>query len=66
MSLRVLTRKTKMELISSKDDICELLFAQKKSQQACRLFLNHLKKHGGLTRSEMSKFSKDLATGKVK
>jgi hypothetical protein len=55
-----------MELISSKDDICELLFAQKKSQQACRLFLNHLKKHGGLTRSEMSKFSKDLATGKVK
>jgi hypothetical protein len=66
MSLRVLTRKTKMQLTSTEDDVCELLFAQKKSRQACRLFLNELKKRGGLTRSELSQFSKDLSGGKIK
>ena len=66
MSLRVLTRKTKMELISSEDDICQLLFAQKKTQRACKLFLNHLKQRGGLTRSELSKFAWDMHNGKIK
>jgi hypothetical protein len=65
MSLRVLTRKTKMELISSEDDICQLLFAQKRTQRACKLFLNHLKQCGGLTRSEFSQFVWDLHNGKL-
>jgi len=66
LSLRVLTRKTKMELISSEDDICQLLFAQKKTQRACKMFLNHLKQHGGLTRSELSKFAWDMHKGEIK
>jgi hypothetical protein len=65
MSLRVFTRKTKIELISSEQNIWELLFAQKKTQHACRLFLNYLKERGGLTRSELSKFAWDLDAGKV-
>jgi hypothetical protein len=65
MTLRVLTRKTKIELVSSQQDICELLFAQKRAQHACRLFLNYLKGRGGLTHSELSKFAWDLEAGKV-
>jgi hypothetical protein len=65
VSLRVLARKTKIELISSEQDICELLFAQKRTQHACRLFLNHLKERGGLTRGELSRFVWDLETGKI-
>ncbi|MDI6904501.1 MAG: hypothetical protein QMD13_03270 [Candidatus Bathyarchaeia archaeon] len=65
MSLSVLTRKTKIELVSSEQDICELLFAQKRAQHACRLFLDYLKERGGLTRSELSKFVWDLEAGKV-
>ena len=65
MSLRVLTRKTKIELISSQQDICELLFAQKRTQHACRLFLEALKESGGLTRSELSQFAWDLEAGKI-
>ncbi|MDI6847517.1 MAG: hypothetical protein QMD23_05240 [Candidatus Bathyarchaeia archaeon] len=65
MSLRVLTRKTKIELVSSEQDICEFLFAQKRAQHACRLFLDYLKERGGLTRSELSKFVWDLEAGKV-
>ena len=65
MSLRVLARKTKIELISSEQDICELLFAQKRTQHACRLFLNHLKERGGLTRGELSRFVWDLEAGKI-
>ena len=65
MSLRVLTRKTKIELISSDQDICELLFAQKKTQDACRLFLDYFKKRDGLTRSELSQFAWSLEAGKI-
>jgi hypothetical protein len=54
-----------MELISAEGDICSLLFAGKKAQHACRLFLEHLKRRGGLTRSELSRFTWDLQAGKI-
>jgi hypothetical protein len=65
VSLRVLTRKTKIELVSTEQDICGLLFAQERSQHACRLFLEHLKRRGGLTRSELSRFAWDSQAGKI-
>jgi hypothetical protein len=66
MSLRVLTRKTKIQLISSEGDVCTLLFAQRRTQQACRLFLDFLKEHKALSRRELSRFAWDLQAGKVK
>jgi hypothetical protein len=65
MSLRVLTRKTKMSLIPSEEDICKLLFTRRKQQRACRLFLDWLRKRGACTRSELSKFAWDLEAGKI-
>jgi len=65
MSLRVLTRKAKMELISAEGDICSLLFPRERAQHACRLFLEHLKRRGSLTRSELSMFAWSLQAGKV-
>jgi hypothetical protein len=54
-----------MELISAEGDICNMLFPSKKAQHVCRLFLEHLKRRGGLTRSELSQFTWDLQAGKV-
>jgi len=54
-----------MELISAEGDICSLLFPQEKAQHACRLFLERLKRRGGLTRSELSMFAWDLQAGKI-
>ena len=65
MSLRVLTRKAKMELMTAEGDIYSLLFPQERAQHACRLFLKHLKRRGGLTRSELSQFAWDLQAGKI-
>jgi hypothetical protein len=65
MSLRVLTRKTKMELTTMESDVCTLLFAQKRAQHACRLFLNHMKNANGLTRLQLSRFAHDLEEGKI-
>lgn len=65
MSLRVLTRRAKMELMTAEGDICSLLFPQERAQHACRLFLEHLKRCGGLARSELSRFAWDLQAGKV-
>jgi hypothetical protein len=65
MKLRVFTRRAKMELISAEGDICSLLFPQERAQHACRLFLEHLKRRGGFTRSELSMFAWDLQAGKV-
>ena len=65
MTLRVLTRKTKMSLIPSEEDICKLLFTRRKQQRACRLFLDWLKERGACTRSELSKFAWDLEAGKI-
>lgn len=65
MSLRVLTRKTKMSLIPSEEDICKLLFTRRKQQRACRLFLDWLKERGACSRSELSKFAWDLEAGKI-
>jgi len=60
-----LTRKTKIELLSSDRDTCELLFLQKRTQHACRLFLNYLKGHGGLTRSKLSLFAWKFGSFKI-
>ena len=65
MSLRVLTRKAKMELISAEGDICSLLFPRERAQHACRLFLGHLKGRGGFTRRELSRFAWSLQAGKI-
>ena len=65
MGLRVLTRKAKMQLIPSEEDICELLFTHNKTQRACRLFLNWFKQRGACTRSELSRFAWDLEAGKI-
>lgn len=65
MGLRVLTRNIKMDLISEKQDVCELLFTQARARKACRLFLNCLKTRHGLTRAEMSRFADDLEVGKI-
>jgi len=65
MTLRVLTRKTKMSLIPCEEDICKLLFTRRKQQRACRLFLDWLKERGACTRSELSKFAWDLEAGKI-
>lgn len=54
-----------MDILSPEGDVCELLFAQKRAQHACRLFLNHLKEHNGLTRAEFSRFAWDLQNRKV-
>ena len=65
MKLRVLTRRVKMELISAEGDICSLLFPQERAQHACRLFLEHLKRHGGFTHRKLSMFAWDLQAGKI-
>ena len=65
MTLRVLTRKTKMSLIPSEEDICKLLFTRRKQQRACRLFLDWLKQRGVCSRSELSQFAWDLQAGKI-
>jgi len=65
VGLRVLTRKAKIQLIPSEEDVCKLLFTRRKQQRACRLFLNYLKERGGLTRSELSWFAWDLEAGKT-
>jgi hypothetical protein len=65
MGLRILTRKIKMELISEQQDVCELIFTQKRAQHACRLFLEQLKAKRGVTRTEMSKFAWDLQHGQI-
>jgi len=65
VGLRVLTRKAKMQLIPSEEDVCELLFAHNKTQRACRLFLNWFKQRGACTRSALSQFAWDLEAGKI-
>jgi hypothetical protein len=65
VALRTLNRKIRMDLMKCDGDICELLFANRKAQHACRLFLNHLKCKGGLTKHELSLFAFDLDAGKV-
>jgi hypothetical protein len=65
VTLRVLTRKTKMSLIPSEEDICKLLFTRRKQQRTCRLFLDWIKERGACTRSELSKFAWNLEAGKL-
>jgi hypothetical protein len=54
-----------MELMTAEGHICSMLFPQERAQHACRLFLEHLKGRGGLTRSELSQFTWDLQDGKI-
>ncbi len=65
MSLRNIGRRVKMDILHQEGDVCELLFANKRTQHAARLFLNELKKQGGLTRLEFGAFVRDLRDGKV-
>jgi hypothetical protein len=60
---RALIRKINVD--TSKQDICRILFARKRAQRACRLFLAELKRHNGLTRAELSRFADNLNAGKV-
>jgi hypothetical protein len=55
-----------MELISNEDDVCKILFTTRRTQLACRLFLNYLKEHKAVSRRELSRFAWELQEGKVK
>ena len=65
MALRTLSRKIRMDILQAEGDLCEMLFNNRRAQHACRLFLNYLKEHDGLTRAELSKFAFDLETGQI-
>lgn len=65
MSLRNIGRRVKMDILHQEGEVCELLFANKRTQHAARLFLDELKKRGGLTRVEFGAFVRDLRDGKV-
>ncbi len=43
VSLRSLSRKVKMEFLKQDEDVCELLFNNRRAQDACRLFPDELK-----------------------
>ena len=65
MSLRTLGRKVKMDILHQEGDVCEILFNNKRAQHTCRLLLEEIKRHDGLTRAELSKFAFDLGAGRV-
>jgi hypothetical protein len=65
LTLRILTRKTKLGLLPIEEDICKILFTKKRAQHACRLFLNLLRAKGSLSRTDMSKFAWDLDRGNL-
>ena len=65
MSLRTLGRKIKLDILHPEGDICEMLFANRRAQHACRLLLAEIEKKRGLTRAEFNKFAFDLRDGKV-
>lgn len=66
MGLHRLVKKARREVLSEKADICGLLFSHAKTQHACRLFLEFLKKcPQGRTRAELSHFARNLQTGRI-
>jgi len=65
MRIRNLTRHIKRLLLNPEGDISELLFNNKKTQHACRLFLEFLKTKKSCTREELSQFATDLENGKI-
>ena len=65
MDIRNLTRQIKRALMHPEGDIPELLFNNKKTQHACRLFLDFLKLKGSCTREELSQFATDLHEGRI-
>jgi hypothetical protein len=65
MDIRNLTRHIKRLLLNPEGDISELLFHNKKTQHACRLFLQFLKTKKSCTREELSQFATDLQNGKI-
>ncbi len=65
MSLRNIGRRVKMDILHQEGDVCELLFANKRTQHAARLFLNELKKRSGMTRLEFGAFVRDMQDSKI-
>ncbi len=65
MSLRNIGRRVKMDILHQDGDICELLFANNRTQHAARLFLNELKNRDGMTRLEFGSFVRDMRDGKI-
>lgn len=65
MSLRTIGRKVKMDILQQEGDMCELLFNNSRAQHACRLFLDELKRKGGLSRAEFQLFASMLRDGKI-
>ena len=65
MKLHRFVKKARREALSEKTDICELLFSHAKTQHACRLFLQWLKKCKGRSRKELSQFTRDLQVGLI-
>ena len=63
MSLRILSRKSKLNLLPVEKDVCKLLFERQRAQRSCRMLLDEIKRHGGLSRSEMSSFAWKLDRG---
>jgi hypothetical protein len=54
-----------MGLLPVEEDITKMLFSSRKTQHACRLFLNVLKERGSLSRRDVHQFSLDLMHGKI-
>jgi len=66
MRVDEIARKTRLSALSSEQDICKLLFAHKKTQAACRLFVSLLKTHRGrVSPKQVSQFSRDIQEGKI-
>jgi len=66
MKLHRFVNKARREILSEKTDICELLFSHAKTQHACRLFLQWLKKcPQGYSRRELSQFTRNLQAGLI-
>jgi hypothetical protein len=64
LSLRFLTRKSKMSLLPVEKDVSKLLFISRSAQRACRLFLDEIKARKGLSRHELSELAWGLNSGK--
>jgi hypothetical protein len=67
VDLRVLTKNVRVNLVDGLEsgDIYTLLFGEARAKHACKLFLEEFKKHGGLTREELSCFAWRLDRGEV-
>jgi len=61
LRLDEIAKKTHLHVVSENQDICAVLFSHVKTQKACRIFIDFLKKHDGrVSPHQVSKFSFDL------